>query len=57
MQDAFSAVELADGYQLDGYEIESPLSGSWSFASSDDTGITSAEFSPVETESATATGA
>ena len=26
MQDAFSAVELADGYQLDGYEIESPLS-------------------------------
>ena len=26
MQDAFSAVELADGYQLDGYSIESPLS-------------------------------
>src|SRR5205809_4388547 len=26
MQDAFSAVDLADGYQLDGYQIESPLS-------------------------------
>ncbi|MFL5893633.1 MAG: protein kinase domain-containing protein [Thermoleophilaceae bacterium] len=26
MQDAFSAAELTDGYQLDGYRIESPLS-------------------------------
>ena len=26
MQDAFPAAELTDGYQLDGYRIESPLS-------------------------------
>src|SRR5213076_903164 len=26
MEDAFSAVDPADGYQLDGYSIESPLS-------------------------------
>ena len=26
MEDAFSAVDLGDGYQLDGYSIESPLS-------------------------------